>query len=309
MNLENICEKTRELTYEVGRFIKNEVNKLSSDSIKTKDTHDFVTYVDKTSEERLVMELQKILPGANFITEENTIPPDPECSVCVASGSPSPTSPPAGGRETLLRGKQDPPLEGSSMKKSGNENENYTWIIDPLDGTTNFIHSVPCYSISIALMKDNEIVMGVVYEINLKECFYSWKGSKAYLNGKEINVSNVKKLDDSLLVTGFSHSDFTLLDECMDLFKYFMKHTHGVRRFGSAAVDLVYVACGRFDGFYEYSLHAWDVAAGAFIVQQAGGKVCDFRGKDDFIFGKEIISSGPGIFDEFSEVVRRYLGA
>lgn len=192
--------------------------------------------------------------------------------------------------------------EGTSTKKG----ETYNWIIDPLDGTTNFIHGIPCYAISIALMRNSKIVLGVVYEINLDECFYAWEGSKAYLNEKEICVSKTSKLADSLLATGFPYYDYGRQDEYMDLLKHFTKHTRGIRRLGSAATDLAYVACGRFDGFYEYSLQPWDVAAGVFIVQQAGGKVTDFKGGDDYIFGKEIVAGNSLCFTEFLNSVKMY---
>jgi myo-inositol-1(or 4)-monophosphatase len=192
--------------------------------------------------------------------------------------------------------------EGTSSKKG----EVYNWIIDPLDGTTNFIHGVPCFSISIALMRNEELVMGVIYEINLDECFYAWKKSKAYLNGKEISVSKTSSVADSLLATGFPYYDYTRIDEYMELFKYFMQHTHGLRRLGSAATDLAYVACGRFDGFYEYCLQPWDVAAGAFIVQQAGGKVTDFKGENNYIFGREIVAGNGDFFNEFLSVINSH---
>ncbi len=192
--------------------------------------------------------------------------------------------------------------EGTSSKK-GNL---YNWIIDPLDGTTNFIHGVPCFSVSIALMRNTELVLGVVYEINLDECFYAWEGSKAYLNGVEINVSKAPALADSLIATGFPYYNYDRQDEYMELFKYFMKHTHGLRRLGSAATDLAYLACGRFDGFYEYSLQPWDVAAGAFIVQQAGGRVTDFKGSDNYIFGSEIVAGNSACFEEFLGTVKKY---
>jgi myo-inositol-1(or 4)-monophosphatase len=192
--------------------------------------------------------------------------------------------------------------EGTSTKKG----EEYNWIIDPLDGTTNFIHGVPCFAISIALMRDSKLVLGVIHELNLDECFYAWEGSKAYLNGKEITTSKTATLESALLATGFPYYDYNRMDEYMELFKYFMKNTRGLRRLGSAATDLAYVACGRFEGFYEYSLQPWDVAAGAFIVQQAGGKVSDFKGGEDYIFGKEIIAGNSPCFNEFVEVVKTY---
>lgn len=192
--------------------------------------------------------------------------------------------------------------EGTSTKRG----DLYNWIIDPLDGTTNFIHGIPCYAISIALMKGKKIILGVVYEINLNECFYAWENSKAYLNETEINVSTTANLANSLLATGFPYYDYSKMDAYLELFRYYMKNTHGLRRLGSAATDLAYVACGRFDGFYEYGLQPWDVAAGAFIVQQAGGKVTDFKGSDDFIFGKEIITGNPLLFNEFLSSLQLY---
>ena len=192
--------------------------------------------------------------------------------------------------------------EGTSTKTG----EVYNWIIDPLDGTTNFIHGIPCYAISIALMRDKQLIMGVIYEINFDECFYAWEGSNAYLNDKIINVSTAPALSDALLATGFPYYDYNRLEEYMELFKYFMKNTHGLRRLGSAATDLAYVACGRFEGFYEYGLQPWDVAAGAFIVQQAGGKVTDFKKGDNFVFGKEIVAGNSACFEEFIGAVQQF---
>lgn len=179
----------------------------------------------------------------------------------------------------------------------------FLWIIDPLDGTTNYLHGVPCYSVSIALMENDFPVLGVVHEINLNETFYAWKESGAYLNGKEISVSNVAHLKNALIATGFPYTNYSRLKEYMQVFDYCMKHTHGLRRPGSAAVDLVYTAAGRYDAFFEYGLNAWDVAAGAFIVQQAGGCVTDFSGKENFIFGKEIVATNSLIYDEFFKVI------
>ena len=183
----------------------------------------------------------------------------------------------------------------------------FNWLIDPLDGTTNYIHQLPVFSISIALMKGNSIVSSVVYEINHQECFYAWKGGLSYLNGHEIRVSLIDKLERSLIATGFPYHDFSKLDGYISLFKHLMGNTHGIRRLGSAAVDLAYVACGRFDGFYEYGLNSWDVAAGSLIVEQAGGIVSDFKGEEKFIDGREIIASNPIIYNEFSNIVKKYL--
>ena len=192
--------------------------------------------------------------------------------------------------------------EGTRARTEGR----FQWVIDPLDGTTNFIHALPIYSISIALMDQEEIVLGVVYEVNQKECFSAWTGSPAFLNGKPIQCSRSKILDDSLLATGFPYSDPGYMEHNLRLLGYLLQNTRGLRRFGSAAVDLAYVACGRFDAFYEYGLNPWDVAAGSLIVQQAGGTVSDFSGGSHFIHGKEIIASNPHIHGHLMEIFRKY---
>ena len=185
--------------------------------------------------------------------------------------------------------------------------ERFDWVIDPLDGTTNFIHGLPPYSVSIGLLEHNIPVLGVVYEITLDECFYAWKDSPAYLNGKEIRVSDKTKVQDALIATGFPYYDYHLMRPYILCLEYFLQHSHGVRRLGSAAVDLAYVACGRFEAFYEYSLNPWDVAGGACILQQAGGRLSDFSGGDNFIFGKELVAANSAVFDEFLEVIQKFL--
>ena len=172
-----------------------------------------------------------------------------------------------------------------------NSNQNYNWIIDPLDGTTNFVHNVPCFSVSIALEHNGEIILSVVYEINRDECFYATKDCGSFLNMQQIRVSKTKQLKDSLIATGFPIYNFTKMEPYLKTLEYFMRNTHGIRRIGSAATDLCYLACGRFDGFFEYNLNAWDVAAGALIVKEAGGVVTDFKGENNWLFGKEIIAS------------------
>lgn len=190
---------------------------------------------------------------------------------------------------------------------AGHNGEELKWIIDPLDGTTNFIHGIPAYSISIALMEGNQMVLGVVYELNQKECFYAWKGSEAFLDGKQIHVSKTEFIKDSLIATGFPYYDFEKMPGYMKSLDYILRNSHGARRLGSAALDLAYVACGRFEAFYEYSLQPWDVAAGTFILQQAGGKTTDFKGGNDYIFGKELVSTNGLIHNEFMNIVTEHL--
>ncbi len=185
--------------------------------------------------------------------------------------------------------------------------EHYNWIVDPLDGTTNFIHGLPPTAISIALKEDDDMVVGVVYEIWRDECFYAYKGGKAYLNGRPIHVTDCPNLNASLLATGFPYSDFSILKPFMSLMEWSMEHTHGLRRLGSAATDVVYVACGRCDGYFEYGMKPYDVAAGAFIAQMAGGVVSDFSGGDNWLFGGEIVVAGQQLFPELQQTVMRFL--
>lgn len=180
---------------------------------------------------------------------------------------------------------------------------NYRWIIDPIDGTTNFIHQIPAFAISIALQKDNETIMGLVYELNRDELFYASKGQGAFLNGKRIEVAQHQELKDCLLATGFPYYDFGQMKEYLQVLSTFMEKTRGLRRIGSAAVDLAYTACGRFDGFFEYGLSPWDVAAGAHIVEEAGGVVIDFSEGNDYLFGGEIIACQKHIYNEFSSII------
>lgn len=182
-----------------------------------------------------------------------------------------------------------------------------TWVIDPLDGTTNFIHGLPVFAVSIALMEKDEVVLGVVYEVNRQECFYARKGGGAYCNDAKIQVSSAKTLSDSLIATGFPYYNFELIDKYMYALKELMQCTHGLRRLGSAAVDLCYVAAGRSEGYFEYNLNSYDVAAGALIVEEAGGTVTDFKKGRDYIFGRQIVSTNGLIHAEFLEKVESIL--
>jgi myo-inositol-1(or 4)-monophosphatase len=262
MNLEILCQQVQELAREVGRFIFEERQKFTAEDIIHKGKSDLVTYVDKTSEARIVAQLREILPGSGFIAEEGTA--------------------------------QD-------------NGETYRWVIDPLDGTTNYIHGLSPFAVSIALMERDEVIMGVVYEISLDEMFYAWKGSKAYLNGREIHVSTAATTADALIGTGFPYYDFSRLDKYMAAMDYFMRNSHGLRRLGSAAADMAYVAAGRFEAFYEYALHPWDIAAGIIILKQAGGRMCDFNGGKNYLFGGEMIACNANYFDEFYGIVNKHL--
>jgi myo-inositol-1(or 4)-monophosphatase len=183
------------------------------------------------------------------------------------------------------------------------EIKEYNWIVDPLDGTTNFIHGIPCYAISIALEHKGEVIIGVVYEVAQNECFWAFKDGGAFLNGNTISVSDRKTLSDSLIATGFPIYNFSRLDNYMNTLTYLMKNTHGIRRIGAAAADLCYLACGRVDAFFEYNLNSWDVAAGALIVIEAGGTICDFKLQQNWLFGKEIVATNNHLQSVFEGII------
>ncbi|MEJ2880256.1 inositol monophosphatase family protein [Pedobacter sp. GR22-6] len=191
-------------------------------------------------------------------------------------------------------------------KTINTKGEIYNWIIDPLDGTTNFIHGIPTYSVSVALYEYDQPVVGVVYEINRAEMFSAYKGGGAYLNNKEIRVSQRPVLSECLLATGFPYYQFDQQEQYMNLFAEMMQKCHGLRRIGSAAVDLAYVACGRFDAFFEYNLNAWDVAAGAYIVQQAGGQIMNFEGTEEFIEKRQILATNGKIDQEILDLMKKH---
>lgn len=185
------------------------------------------------------------------------------------------------------------------------EDKEYLWIIDPLDGTTNFLHALPAFSISIALVKGNEVIVGVVHEPNLDESFYAWKKGGAFCNGKPISVSPVSAIADSLIATGFPYSQLDKSNNHFRIIQTLQDSSHGIRRLGSAAIDLAYVACGRFEAYYEFNLKIWDIAAGVLIVKEAGGEVTDFSGGNDYLGGKEVLATG-NIHKEMLTVINEF---
>lgn len=185
------------------------------------------------------------------------------------------------------------------------ESKEFTWIIDPLDGTTNFVHGIPNYCVSIGLMHSGEIVAGVVYEVANDECFYAWKDGGAYLNGEKIHVSGASSFSHTVLATGFPYYEFHKLDEYLKILHQLMEDTQGLRRMGSAAADMAYVACGRYGGYFEYNLNAYDIAAGVILVKEAGGAVTDFKGGEDFLFGREMVAGG-GVHNLLLQTIQKY---
>ena len=180
----------------------------------------------------------------------------------------------------------------------------FCWIIDPLDGTTNFLHQLPFFSVSVALQQNGETILGVVYEVNRQECFYAWKDGGAFLNGQPIQTTKTSSLSEALVATGFPYYDYSQIAPYFIVLEKMMRGTRGLRRFGSAALDLAYVACGRFDLYFEYSLNSWDIAAGTFLVQEAGGGVSDFKGGNDYLQNGEILASCSGLYPQVAEMIK-----
>lgn len=180
----------------------------------------------------------------------------------------------------------------------------YLWTIDPLDGTTNYAHGFPVFCVNLSLLKRGEVVMGLTYNPMLEEMFYAEKGAGAFLNRRRIHISKTAELNDSLLATGFPYDLRESEDNNLDYFSSFVLKAQAVRRAGSAALDLAYTACGRFDGFWEFKLGAWDVSAGCLLVNESGGKVTNFKGAEVDIFKGEVLASNGKIHDQMLRVLR-----
>lgn len=186
-----------------------------------------------------------------------------------------------------------------------NKPSDLQWIIDPLDGTTNFLYGIPTFAVSVALRQGDKIVVGIVYEINRDECFYAWQGGGAWLNGDAIRVSSTQDMAKAMIATGFPADSFGRLVPLMKSVSYFVQNAHSVRRIGSAATDLAYTACGRFDTYFEYNLQPWDAAAGILLVQEAGGVVSDFSGSDHYLQGREMLAGNPNIHEQSLKIIRQ----
>lgn len=254
--------KVERIVRHIGKYVLDESRTFNANSVEVKGLHDFVSYVDKTSEAKLVKGLENIIPDAGFIVEE-----------------------------------------GSSSRVG----ERYNWVIDPLDGTTNFIHGLKPYAISVALTLDGKPVLGVINDVSNKEVFTAWEGGGAWLNQKRIYSSTADRISKSLIGTGLPYYNFDRLPNYMECLSHLCKVSHGVRRIGAASVDLAYVACGRFDAFFEYGLKPWDIAAGTIIVREAGGEVSTFNGVTENLTGFETLAANKYVYQEFLKTVESYL--
>ncbi|NNE44154.1 MAG: inositol monophosphatase [Gemmatimonadetes bacterium] len=186
---------------------------------------------------------------------------------------------------------------------SGDRGAEFQWVVDPLDGTTNFAHGLPLWSVSIGLLRHGEPYVGVVHDPSRGECFSAARGHGTACNGVPVRVSRVTALEEALLVTGFPYDIRTSSVNNLDHFRRFMLRSRAVRRLGSAALDLGYVACGRFDAFWELKLHPWDVAAGALLVREAGGAVTRFDGAPFDVFSPELLAGPPDLLPAMSEIL------
>ena len=184
--------------------------------------------------------------------------------------------------------------------------EEFTWVIDPLDGTTNFVHGLPVYAISVALLHHKELVVGVVHEVNRDESFRAVRGGGAFCNEQPMHVTDIPALNSALIATGFPYTNFGKLGAFLQVLGAFMTRSHGVRRLGSAAVDLAYVAAGRCEGFFEFNLNSYDVAAGILLVREAGGRVTQFLEDGDPLFGRELVASNGHLHSEMQQTIAEF---
>ena len=182
----------------------------------------------------------------------------------------------------------------------------FQWIIDPLDGTTNFIHGFPQYAISIALAERGQVTQAVIYDPTNNELFTATKGSGAFLNDRRIRVSSRLKLADSLIGTGFPYRSFEHIDAYLGVFKELTQKTAGLRRPGAASLDLAYVACGRLDGFFEFGLSPWDIAAGSLLITEAGGLVSDLAGESTYLSSGNVVAGAPKVFAPLLQLISPY---
>ena len=257
-NLETITRLVCQVAREAGSYIRKERASFSVEKVERKHAHDYVSYVDKGSEQKIVKALRELLPEAGFITEEGS---------------------------------------------AGHTDEQYVWVVDPLDGTTNFIHGFAPYAVSIALCKGRQIVVGVVYEIVSDECFYAWQGGGAWVNGQPIHVGK-NEINDALLCLQLPYNSDAYKPVITRLINHFYGNVGSIRMIGSAAIALCYVAAGRLDAYAERYIGQWDYMAGALIVMEAGGCVTNYEGDDYFMEGDSVIATNGVVHQDLMSAIR-----
>lgn len=248
---------------EAAVFIRSQSGRVQEVDVRDKGINDFASYVDEGAQHIIVEAIEAAFPDHQILAEEGFVD------------------------------------SGQSL----HDIPGYLWIVDPLDGTTNFMHGIPQFGVSIGLQRDGQAVMGVIQDVNREETFHAIKGKGAFLNGDPCHVSPSPRLADSVITTGFPYKQFDFMDGYSDVIRSFWKDSRGVRRPGSAALDLAWVACGRFGGFFEQGIEVWDVAAGVLMVTEAGGRYSDFSDRtpsdpNAMPLGSEVVASNGLIHDE-----------
>ena len=259
---QRMLETAKEAAQCGGEILMQEFGKLTDSQIDLKGKGDYVTELDRRSEQAIIGRIKEDFSGHIIQAEES----------------------------------------GEEIQKSS-----YRWIIDPLDGTANYVQGIPVYGVSIALKKRDVVLMGVVYYPDRDEMFWATRGDGAFLNGERIRVSTRKDMAYAMLASGFPWRSRTYLDSYMACFRELFLGAAGIRRMGSAAIDLAYTACGRFDGFWEMKLGPWDIAAGILLIQEAGGVVTDFLGGDGYFASGNVVAGNPFIHKKIVHVTRRHL--
>ena len=243
-----------------ARRAGNIINRASLNSekiqVSRKQHNDFVTEVDQAAEAAIIETLKEAYPDHGFLAEEM----------------------------------------GEVPAQSTPDKPHYQWIIDPLDGTTNFIHGFPQYAVSIALAVDGVTQQAVVYDPTRDELFTASKGAGAYLNNRRIRVAGRIRMSEALIATGFPYREDQDVETYLKMFAQMTRQCAGLRRPGAASLDLAYVACGRVDGFFEQGLKPWDMAAGALLITESGGLVGNYAGEDQYLNTGEIMAANPRIF-------------
>ena len=280
MELQQLTLSVCKVAREAGAYIRKERADFSLDKVERKHAHDYVSYVDKGSEQMIVKALRELLPEAGFITEEGTTKDDDRCKM------------------------SDVRCQMEDASDVSPQSSDLTWVVDPLDGTTNFIHGFAPYAVSIALCKRREIVIGVVYEIVSDECFYAWQNGGAFVNEQPIHVGT-SAINDALLCLQLPYNSDAYKPVITRLLNRFYGNVGSIRMIGSAAIALCYVAAGRLDAYAERYIGQWDYMAGALIVKEAGGRVTNYAGDDYFMEGDSVVATNGVVHHDLLEAVKQ----